>query len=177
MRPLAPLILAVLTLTACGGSGTPQQAEEPALSVVVQPSTVQVGQKLSFGLELSGTAQTWNVALFIEDPEGRIVQLLPNRTGDGSATLTGGTTRVFPSAGADFFLLATTPAGVHTVLAYASPKPLDLSAISTYASEQDAFATVHQIRQGKGSLEASFLAVLKLYNPGTPALATFTVTP
>lgn len=176
MRPLAPLILAVLTLTACGGSDTPTQTEDPALTVAVQPSPARVGQELSFKLDLSGTAETWNVALFVEDPEGNIDQLLPNRTGDGSSTLRDGTTWVFPDDQSKLLLKASAPAGVHTILAYASPKPLDLSAISTYRDGQ-VFATVNENRQGKGSLETSFLAILKLYNPGTQALTTFNIVP
>lgn len=142
----------------------------------MQPSLVRVGQELSFHLALSGTTGTWNLALFVEDPEGHIDQLLPNRTQSGSGSIQGGTTAVFPEKDANLFLMAASPAGVHTVLAYASPKPLYLSSISTYR-DGDVFATVNANRQGKGSLDGSLLAVLGLTNPGVYALSTLTVAP
>lgn len=174
MRALTRLMLAALTLTACGAPSDPLAETTPRLSVRVQPSPVRVGQNLSFTVALSGTPATWNLALFVEDPEGRVERLLPNRTAEGNVALPGGTTRTFPSN--HLVLTASSPAGVHTVLAYASPRPLDLSAVST-DKEGQVFATVKENRQGKGSLEASFLSILRLYNPGTQALTTFTVTP
>lgn len=177
MRLLIPLIAAALTSTACNGVDRPDSTQTPVLTVAVQPTPVQVGQKLSFNLLLAGTTEVWNVALFVESPEGKVVQLLPNRTADGSGALMGGTVRTFPGAGANFFLLAERPPGIHTVLAYARHQPLDLSSISTYADDQAAFATVNENRQGKGSLDGSMLAILRLTNPGVFALTTFTVTP
>jgi len=171
------LALLLPTLTACGGPGTPPVTREPELSVTAQPSPVRVGERLTFGLNLLNTAETWNVALFVEDPDGEVTQLLPNRTADGSAALTGGTVRVFPSAEAKFFIVASGTTGAHRVLAYAARQPLNLSSISTYASDQAAFATVNPNRQGKGALDGPFLSVLRLQNPGLAALSTFTVTP
>lgn len=179
MRLPGPVALALLipALTACGGPGTPPAVREPELSVTVQPSPVRLGERLTFGLNLLNTAETWNVALFVEDPDGEVTQLLPNRTADGSSALTGGTARVFPSAEAKFFVLASGTTGAHRVLAYAARQALNLSSISAYASAQDAFATVQPGRQGKGALDGSLLAVLRLENPGVAALTTFTVTP
>lgn len=113
------------------------------------------------------------LALFVEYPDGRVEQLLPNRLPGGEPTVKAGQSVTFPPAGATYELRATDPTGTHTVLAFASWQPLKLEEFSSYANADAAFATVN--RQGKGSLEASFMAKMNLLNAGLHRFTTFDV--
>ncbi|UQN10644.1 DUF4384 domain-containing protein [Deinococcus sp. QL22] len=163
----------LLTLTACATSPAPAA---PALSLQVMPNPITVGRELKLNLTLQHEPGLWYVLLLVESPDGQVDQLLPNRLPGGAGTLKAGQTVVFPAPEANILLKATAPAGVHTVLAYASPRPLNLEGISAYASESAAFATVQANRQGVGGLEGSTTAIIKLLNPGIATLAKFTVT-
>lgn len=61
-----------------------------------------MGERLTFSLNLLNTAETWNVAQFVEDRGGEVTQLLPNRTADGNGALTGGRRGSFPVLGRSF---------------------------------------------------------------------------
>lgn len=174
-QPLVAVVGVLLGLSACAADTTPAPNQAPALAVRVSPNPVMIGQALSFQIEGQGLTGPRHVALFVEYPDGSIAQLLPNRLPGGQPTLTAGQRLTFPSAGASYRLQAAEPTGTHTVLAYASAQPLDLNGISSYASEGAAFATVQANRQGKGSLEGSFLAVLRLNNPGLFQFSKFDV--
>jgi hypothetical protein len=159
-------------ITACTPAPEPTPLT-PLLSV--SPNPVTVGQRLSFSLGIQNTDETWNVALFVEDPDGQIDQFLPNRLAGGTPTVTAGNPILFPSAEATINLVATAPTGTHTALLYVTPQPLNLDGISAYADAQATFATVKSF--GVGTLEGSLLAKLKLLNPGHSSLLRFNINP
>ncbi|PNY81367.1 DUF4384 domain-containing protein [Deinococcus koreensis] len=173
MKTMLPLALAVLGLTGCGPGDSLQPSAPPTLTVQTTPNPVTIGQTLSVQIGLQNGSEPLFLALFIEDPEGRIAQILPNRLPDGAPTLKAGQPVTFPPPGALYELRTVAPAGVHTALAYASREPLKLDGISSYASAGATFATVN--RQGKGSLEASLLSAVKVVNPGISQLTSFEV--
>lgn len=177
MKSVLPLALVLLGLSACASDGSPQVSPPPApaLTVQVTPNLVEIGQALSFRLGFQDTSGSVFLALFVEYPDGRVGQLLPNRLPGGEPTVKAGQSVTFPPVGATYELQATGPTGIHTVLAYASWQPLKLDDFSSYASAGAAFATVHANRQGKGSLEASFVAKMKLLNSGLHQFTTFEV--
>lgn len=163
-----------MSLTACSPEPTP--ANPPTLSLRTSPDPVRVGQTLSFSLGLEQGTGTWNVALFVEDPEGGVDQILPNRLPGGQPTLSAGQTVSVPGANDGFRLYASAPTGVHTALLYVTQRPLNLEGISAYANEGALFATVQANRQGVGSLEGSTRAALNALNAGTSVVSKFTVT-
>ncbi|WP_420810989.1 DUF4384 domain-containing protein, partial [Deinococcus radiopugnans] len=116
-----------LALAACGESPGPQPASEPVLSVSVHPAAPQAGQNVTFTVSLTGGSGTWNVALFNQDPDGRVDQLYPNRLPDGQPTLTPGATLNFPPPNARYLFVAAGPFGTNTLLVYATQNTLDLS--------------------------------------------------
>lgn len=159
-------------MTAC----TPAPEPIPPIPLLsVSPNPVTVGQRLSFSLGIQDTSDTWNLALFVENPDGEINQFLPNRLAGGMPTVTAGSPVLFPPAGAAFTLTATTPTGAHTALLYVTPQPFNLEGISAYADAQAAFATVKS--SGIGKLEGAVLAKLKLLNPGQASLLRFQLNP
>lgn len=171
MKTILPLTLALAGLTACGPGDILPPTAPPTLTVQTTPNPVTIGEKLSFQIGMQNSAAPRFLALFIEYPDGTIDQLLPNRLPGGEPMLQAGQSVTFPPPGALYELRAVGPTGTYTVLAYASAQPLKLDDISRYANADAAFATVN--RQGKGSLEASFLAVMRLVNPGVFQLTTF----
>lgn len=175
MNPALPLALTLLGLSACASDGIPQVRPLPAsaLTVQVTPNPVEIGQSLSFRLGVQHTSGSVFLALFVEYPDGRVDQLLPNHLPGGEPTVKAGQSVTFPPVGATYELRATDPTGTHTVLAFASWQPLKLEEFSSYANADAAFATVN--RQGKGSLEASFVAKMKLLNSGLHQFTTFEV--
>jgi hypothetical protein len=146
-------------ITAC--TPTPEPIP-PTLLLSVSPNPVTIGQRLSFSLGIQNTNATWNVALFVEDPDGQIDQFLPNRLAGGTPTVAAGSSVVFPSAESTFYLAAAAPTGSHTALLYISLQPLNLEGISAYADAQAAFATVGE--SGVGNLEGSVLVKLNSLN-------------
>lgn len=139
----------------------------------MSPNPARIGQRLTFQVRSVNTTQPLHLAVFIETPDGRIEQILPNRLAGGQPMLRPGETLTYPANGASYVLTVDGTAGTNTVLAYATPKPLNLDGISDYGSADVAFATVR--RQGKGEVEASFTAILRLHNPGLYYLTKFTV--
>lgn len=179
MRKLATLALMTLTLAACGESPGPKPASEPVLSVSVHPAAPQAGQNVTFTVRLTGGSGTWNVALFNQDPDGRVDQLYPNRLPDGQPTLTPGATLNFPPPNARYLFVAAGPFGTNTLLVYATRKSPDpdgagIESISRYGSDKDFFATV--LSSGPGTLEGPVLAKLKLIYPGISQLIRYEVT-
>ncbi|WP_082506168.1 DUF4384 domain-containing protein [Deinococcus sp. Leaf326] len=176
MRMLSWAVLALgVGLTACGNDPVPV-AGKPRVELGLSPSPVRAGESLTFLLTLSGTPAPWNVALFVENPDGGVQQLMPNRLSTSPLTLTPGAPQQFPGTGAGFELKAGEPLGTHTALLFAAPAPLNLDGISAYASAQAAFATVLPAGQGRGLLETSVLTRLRTLNPGVSTLLRFDVT-
>lgn len=149
---------------------------EPAVTVQVSPAPFVLGQNLTFHLGVQHVSELMHVAVFVEDPAGHVIQLLPNRLPGGDPVLTPGQAVTFPAPGANYALKAALPVGVHTVLAYATPARLQDGVVSAYASESAAFADVVPGRQGTGSLRGAMVAVLKLHQAGLVEYTTFTVT-
>ncbi|MDV6375659.1 DUF4384 domain-containing protein [Deinococcus arenicola] len=175
MQKLTLLGALALALTACGGGSSPQPQGEPVLKVAVNPASPQVNQKIVLNVSLMGGSGTWNMALFNENPDGSIDQIYPNRLPDGQPTLTPGATLNFPPPNAKYFAVAVAPAGIHTLLAYASQTPLDLegAGISRYENAQSQFATVAS--QGVGTLSGPFLAKLRSLRPGIAGVGSYEV--
>ena len=167
---LSSALLALMT--ACTPPSAPA---EPAVTVRVSPAPVILGQNLTFNLAVQRVSEPLHVAVFVEDPAGHVIQLLPNRLPGGDPVLTPGQAVTFPAPGANYALKAALPVGVHTVLAYATPARLQDRVVSAYASEA-AFADVFPGRQGTGSLKGSLLSALNANQPGVHAYTTFTVT-
>lgn len=174
MRMLSWAALALCTgLTACGTAPVPV-AGTPRVELGLTPSPLRAGDPLTFSLTLSGTPAPWNVVLFVENPDGEIQQLLPNRLRTSPVTLAPGAPLQFPGDGAGIQLRAGEPLGTHTALLFAAPAPLNLEGISAYAGTQAAFATVTV--QGRGHLETELLTRLGTVNPGVSTLLRFDIT-
>lgn len=175
MRQLSWAALALCVgLTACGNDLVPVSGA-PRVELGLAPSPLRVGDPLTFSLTLSGTPSPWHVALFVENPDGGVQQLLPNRLSTSPLTLAPGAPLQFPEAGAGFQLTADEPLGTHIALLFASPAPLNLDGVSAYASAQAAFATVLPAGQGRGRLETSLLTRLKTLNPGVSTVLRFDI--
>jgi len=159
-------------LTACS---TPEVISNPTVSLQANPSTVALGEPFTVTLGIQNVPGTWHVALFAEDPEGNVDQLLPNRRIAGDLTLNSGESVQFPPASSGLELRAAGAVGVTTFLMYASKQPLNLDGISTYANPSAYFATVLQSRQGIGSLEGKTRIALAALNPGVFTIAKLTV--
>ncbi|ALW87486.1 DUF4384 domain-containing protein [Deinococcus actinosclerus] len=172
MRPALLPTLLIPALAGCAPQGAPQPTVPAAAVLTLTPNPVRVGQELRFTLRSPVSGE---VALFIESPDGSVIQLLPNRQPDGQVRLNADQTQLFPSAGSTFFLRASAPTGAHTALLYVSSGPLNLSGVSDYASPSSTFATVST--QGRGSLLGAVAAKMKLLNPGVAGTLTFTVQP
>lgn len=168
---LSSALLALVT--ACTPPSVPA---EPAVSVRVSPDPVVLGQNLTFNLVVQRVSEPLHVAVFVEDPAGHVIQLLPNRPPGGDPILNPGQAVTFPAPGANYALKAALPVGVHTVLAYATPARLQDGVVSAYASDSAAFADVVPGWQGTGSLRGAMVAVLKLHQAGLVEYTTFTVT-
>ena len=85
-------------------------------------------------------------SVFVVDPEGRVDQLLPNRTAAGSPVapdlrVNANQVIAFPPTDAKFIVETEPPLGQYTVLAFASAKPPNLDAISSYMDSNSWFAT------------------------------------
>lgn len=174
MRLLSCVALALCVgLIACGTDSAPV-AGAPRAELGLTPSPLRAGDPLTFSLTLSGTPAPWNVALFVENPDGEIQQLLPNRLRTSPVTLAPGAAYQFPGAGAEIQLRAGEPLGTHTALLFAAPAPLNLDGISAYAGAQAAFATVSV--QGRGHLETELLTRLRTAGPGVSTLLRFDIT-
>ena len=174
MRMLSWAALALCAgLTACG-SGPVPVAGTPRVELGLIPNPLRAGDPLTFSLTLSGTPAPWNVALFVENPDGEIQQLLPNRLRTSPVTLAPGAPLQFPGDGAGIQLRAGEPLGTHTALLFAAPAPLNLDGISAYAGAQAAFASVTV--QGRGHLETELLTRLGTVNPGVSTLLRFDIT-
>lgn len=175
MRKLATLALMTLALAACGESPGPQPASEPVLSVSVHPAAPQAGQNVTFTVRLTGGSGTWNVALFNQDPDGRVDQLYPNRLPDGQPTLTPGATLNFPPPNARYLFVAAGPFGTNTLLVYATQNTLDLEGegLSRYDNAQAQFASV--VGQGGDPL-SPLHAKLRLLYPGISNVIHYEVT-
>lgn len=173
MRRLVLSSVLLALVTACTAPPIPA---EPAVTVQVTPDPVMLGQGLKFNLAVQHVSEPLHVAVFVEDPAGHVIQLLPNRLPGGDPVLTAGQSVTFPAAGANYAVKAALPVGVHTVLAYATPARLQDGVVSAYASDSAAFAEVFGGRQGTGSLRGAMVAVLKLHQAGLVEYTTFTVT-
>ena len=135
------------------------------------------GQALTVTLGLQNAPGTWHIALFVENPKGKVEQLLPNRRSGGNLSLTNGQSIQFPSVSSNLEIIAVgEDVGVNTLLMYASKQPLNLESISSYDNADSSFATMLESRQGVGSLEGAIHTALAALNPGIFTTAKVTVT-
>ena len=143
MTPLPRLMLPAFLLMSCGPSVTPLPSA-PVVSLALPAAQLNVGGRLAL------TASVANIScslyIFFVDPAGQADQLLPNRTGPASPLapdlrVDAGQVVAFPPTDARFTIVTTPPLGQYTVLAFASAKPLNLDAISSYATPNTPFAT------------------------------------
>lgn len=172
MRPALLSTLLFPALIGCAPQDAPSPTAPTAAVLTLDPAEPRVGQELRFTLRSPVSGE---VALFIESPDGSVIQLLPNRQPDGQVHVNADQTQLFPSASSTFFLRASAPTGVHTALLYVSSGPLNLSGVSDYTSPSSVFATVRS--QGAGALLGPVAAKVKLLNPGVAGTLTFTVQP
>lgn len=172
MRPALLSALLIPALIGCAPQDAPWPTVPTAAVLTLNPTEPRVGQDIQFTLR---SPVSGDVALFIESPDGSVIQLLPNRQPDSQVRLNADQTQLFPSASSTFFLRASAPTGVHAALLYVSSGPLNLSGVSDYASPSSTFATVSP--QGTGSLLGAVAAKMKLLNPGVSGTLTFTVQP
>lgn len=98
----------------------------------------------------------------MENNDGEIQQLLPNRV-TPDFTVVSGETRRFPPEGAGFRLVAAPPTGLSIALLMLTPSAPNLAGVSAYANDQSGFATV--LEAGKGRLNAALLPRLRAQNP------------
>ncbi|MBW6457105.1 MAG: PEGA domain-containing protein [Trueperaceae bacterium] len=99
----------------------------------------RVGENLEISVRPSADAYVY---LFSLAADGEVVQVLPNRyDADGSNNfVSGGTVRTFPPGGARYTFNVAPPQGLAKVMAVASRRPLDVSTLASFRSEND-FAT------------------------------------
>ncbi|GGS04924.1 DUF4384 domain-containing protein [Deinococcus sedimenti] len=172
MRPALLSTLLIPALIGCAPQDAPWPTEPAAAVLTLNPAEPQVGQTLQFILR---SPVSGDVALFVESPDGSVIQLLPNRLPDGQVHLNADQNQLFPAVSSSFALRASAPTGVHTALLYISSGPLNLSGVSDYTSPSSVFATVRA--QGAGALLGPVAAKVKLLNPGVAGTLTFTVQP
>ncbi|MFB9990578.1 DUF4384 domain-containing protein [Deinococcus oregonensis] len=177
MYKFIPLALPAVLVAALVSCTSPPLLESstPTPSLSVSPNPISVGQELRFSLGIQDTSDTWNVALFVENPAGKIDQFLPNRLEGGTPAVMAGAPVLFPPAEAAFRLVASAPTGPHTALLYITPKTFNMEGISAYANAQAPFATVSG--SGIGTLEGPLLTKIRSLNPGQATWLRFQINP
>jgi hypothetical protein len=101
--------------------------------------TYEIGDPIRISVR---SAQDAYIYLFSIAADGEVVQILPNRFDAGGADnfVRANATRTFPPQGARYTFNVEAPGGLAKVIAVASRRPLDVSTLATFRSEND-FAT------------------------------------
>ena len=125
MNPLPRLMLPAFLLVACG-TGLVPLPRMPTVSISIPDSRLTIGSRFTFTAAVDISSSLY---VFVVDPEGRVDQLLPNRTAAGSPVapalrVNANQVIAFPPADARFTVETEPPLGQYTVLAFASAQAL-----------------------------------------------------